>query len=206
MAKDKKKQDPKNKKPAEKGKEIKKVEKRPAPSGPVPGEGGACSACAGKLVDYDDYVFYQRLRRAAACIPAAVCLTIVWAVLFAVIRTIIGGKLFSSGFGGFALLIGQKILVGAILGTILGVIAGIWRTDVGLFLGVVAGAIGGFFVAYAPMMPLLSDAAHRIDIVIAAVGGGILAGATVVKAYSAGTKRYSKYIGPDAATDKPAQT
>ena len=158
---------------------------------------GKCVGCGGALVDMDDYLFHQKLKRAAVCIPAAIGVCIAWAVLFALLRTLIGGKLFSQGGGAVAMLIGNKALVGAILGAVLGAVAGLWGSDVGLFLGVVAGSIGGFFVANAAMMPLQSDAAHRIDIVIAAIGGGLLSGATVLIAHGKATAKHAKYIGPE---------
>ena len=158
---------------------------------------GTCSACQGSLVDLEDYTFHQRLRRAGASIPPAVAICIAWAVVYALVRLIVGGKLGAGGAGGLLLLLGHKVVVGAVLGTVLGTLAGIWRTDTGMFLGVVAGSIGGFFVAHAPMMPLQSDAAHRPDIVAAAMIGGVLSGATVVLAHNWAGRRFSKYIGPD---------
>lgn len=164
-------------------------------------EDGKCSACGGALVDMDDYLFNQKLKRAKVCIPTAMAVCVAWAVLFALLRTLIGGKLFSEGGGAVLALIGNKIVVGAILGAALGAVAGLWGSDTGMFLGVVAGSIGGFFVANAGMMPLQADAAHRIDIVIAAIGGGILSGATVLVAYGKATAKHAKYIGPEPAVN-----
>ena len=157
----------------------------------------ACSSCGGALVDLQDYDFHQRLRRAAACIPPAIVLCICWAVLYAFIRLAAGGALGAAGAGGLLLLLLNKIVVGAILGAVLGVFAGVWRTDAGMFLGVVAGSIGGFFVAHAPALPLQSDAAHRPDVVAAAIIGGILSGVTVILAHNWGAKRFGKFIGPE---------
>ena len=172
--------------------EPKKAEKA-APSG----VGGKCVACEGKLVDLQDYTFHQALRRAAACIPTAVALCIAWSVVYGVGRVLIGGHISAAGAGGLALLVGHKVLVGVILGALLGAAAGLWRADVGLFIGVVIGSLGGFFVAAAPMMPLQSSAAHRLDVVLAAVVGGVLSGATVYIAWNRGTKKSQKRIGPE---------
>jgi hypothetical protein len=46
-------------------------------------------------------------------------------------------------------------------------------------------------------MPLLSDAAHRADIVIAAIAGGILSGATVIIAHNRAQTKSAKFIGPE---------
>ena len=159
--------------------------------------GTACRSCQGRLVDLEDYTFHQRLRRAAACVPASAVFCIAWSVIYVLVRLIVGGKLGAAGAGGLALLLGQKIVVGAVLGAVLGVLAGILRTDAGMFLGVVAGSIGGFFVAHAPAMPLLSDAAHRPDIVAAAMIGGVMSGATVVLAHNWACRRFDTYIGPE---------
>lgn len=167
---------------------------KPAAPAAVP---DACPSCGGKLVDLDDYTFHQRLRRAAACIPTAIAICVAWAVLYALIRLGVGGKLGAAGAGGLAATIGGKVVVGVILGALLGAVAGIWRTDAGLFLGVVIGSLGGFFVAAAKAMPLLSDAAHRADIVVAAIVGGILSGATVIIAHNRAQKKSAKYIGPE---------
>lgn len=195
--------DDKKRKPGDekkaKDKPAAKADKKAAASAqPAAGGDMKCSACGGALVDYDDYVFFQKLRRAAACIPSAIAICVAWTLLFIIVRLAVGGSLFSGGGGALAALLLKKVFVGAILGAILGAIAGIWGTDVGLFIGVVAGSLGGFFVAAAPesIMPLLPDAAHRADIVIAAIGGGILSGATVLLAYKKGAAR-AKYIGPE---------
>lgn len=157
-----------------------------------------CGSCGGKLVELEDYSFHQRLRRAAACMPAAAVLCIAWAIVYSLIRLIVGGKIGAAGAPGLALLIGNKILVGVVLGILLGAVAGIWRTDAGLFLGVVIGSLGGFFAAAAPgVMPLLSDAAHRADIVVAAVLGGVLSGVTVLISHSWATKKFAAFIGPE---------
>jgi hypothetical protein len=158
---------------------------------------GTCSACGGSLADLEDYSFHQRLRRAAACVPAGIAICICWTVLYAFIRLAVGGGLGAAGAAGLALLLVHKIVVGVVLGAVLGILAGIWRTDVGMFLGVVAGSIGGFFVAHAPSLPLLSDAAHRPDIVAAAVIGGILSGITVILAHNWASGKFQKFIGPE---------
>jgi hypothetical protein len=201
MSKNKKNKEQQEKAAAEKG-------GGPAKKATAPGAGGKkaaaaprvpkCGACDGKLVELEDYTFHQRLRRAAACMPAAAGLCIAWALLYSLIRLIVGGKLGAAGAAGLAALVGQKLLVGIVLGVLLGAVAGIWRTDVGLFLGVVIGSLGGFFAAAAPgVMPLLSDAAHRADVVAAAVLGGILSGATVLIAHSRASKKFDKFIGPE---------
>ena len=183
-----------DKEPGKGGKESKAAAAEPEAPAPPPEK---CESCGGKLVDLEDYVFAQRLRRAAACIPTAVVLCIAWSVLYALIRVGVGGKLGAAGGGGLVALVASKILVGAILGVLLGFVAGVWRTDVGLFLGVVIGSLGGFFVAAAKVMPLQSDAAHRPDIVAAAVICGILAGATVHIAHARACSRSQKFIGPE---------
>lgn len=175
------------------GKEEKKNKAAAAPEGAAQ----SCTACGGALVDLEDYTFHQRLRRAAACAPPAIAICICWAVLYAFIRLAAGGGLGAAGAGGLLLLLLNKIVVGAVLGAILGLFAGVWRTDAGMFLGVVAGSIGGFFVAHAPALPLQSDAAHRADIVAAALIGGVLSGLTVILAHNRATKRFGKYIGPE---------
>ena len=157
----------------------------------------ACKACGGKLVDLEDYTFRQRLRRAAACIPTAIAICVAWAVLYALVRLGVGGKLGAAGAGGLAATIGGKVVVGVILGILLGAVAGVWRTDTGLFLGVVIGSLGGFFVAAEKAMPLLSAAAHRADIVVAAIVGGILSGATVIIAHNRAQTKSAKFIGPE---------
>lgn len=163
-----------------------------------------CTACGGRLVDLDDYAFRQRLRRAAACIPTAMAICVAWAVLYALIRLGVGGRLGAAGAGGLAATIGGKVVVGIILGALLGVAAGVWRTDTGLFIGVVIGSLGGFFVAAAKAMPLLSDAAHRADIVIAAIVGGVLSGATVIIAHNRAQTKSAKYIGPEPVRPESA--
>jgi hypothetical protein len=156
-----------------------------------------CTACGGKLADYDDYIARQAVKRGLAALPAAVIVCAIWAPLFCLIRLGIGGAIGATGAGALLILLLQKVLVGVILGILLSVAIGIGKSDLGLFLGAVIGSLGGFFVAAAASMPLKSDAAHRLDVVLVAVISGILCAATVYFAESKGRGKFAKFVGPE---------
>ena len=154
-------------------------------------------ACGGKLADYDDYIAKQAVKRGLAALPAAVIICAVWAPVFCLIRLGIGGAIGATGAEALLFLLLKKVLVGVILGILLSVAIGIGRSDLGLFLGAVIGSLGGFFVAAAASMPLKSDAAHRLDVVLVAVISGVLCAATVYFAEARGRRSYAKFIGPE---------
>ncbi|HOX29229.1 MAG TPA: hypothetical protein PLQ76_08770 [bacterium] len=158
--------------------------------------GGQC-ACGGKLVDYDDYIFRQALRRGVAALPGTIIACAVWAPVFFLIRLLIGGAIGDAGFSVLLILILKKIAVGAVIGVLLAVAIGIGRSDLGLFLGAVIGSMGGFFIAAAPVMPLRSDAAYRVDVVLVAVLAGVLCAATVYFINAKVAAGRAKWIGPD---------
>ncbi len=158
---------------------------------------GKCSSCGGNLADYDDFIAKQSVKRGVASLPAAVIICAIWAPLFCIIRLLIGGAIGQAGAGGLLLLLLSKVLVGVVLGVLLSAAIGIGRSDLGLFLGAVIGSLGGFFVAAAAVMPLKSDAAHRLDVVLVAVLGGILCAATVYFAEADGRRRFGRFIGPE---------
>ena len=155
-----------------------------------------CSVCTGNLVDYDDYLMKRAVRRmtAGALVAAVTCA--VWAPLFFIVRLGIGGALGDAGAGILGALVLKKILVGIILGALLGVSIGIGGNDIGLFLGAVVGALGGFFIAAADVMPLQSNAAHRVDVVLVSVIAGILCVLTVAFTENYLKRRFGKWTGP----------
>jgi len=155
-----------------------------------------CS-CGGKLADYDDYIAKQAVKRGLASLPAAVIICAVWAPLFCLIRLVIGGAIGATGASALLILLLEKIFIGAILGVLLSAAIAIGRSDLGLFLGAVIGSLGGFFVAAAASMPLKSEAAHRLDVVLVAVISGILCAATVYIAEAKGRGKFAKFIGPE---------
>jgi len=158
---------------------------------------GTCPACGGALKDYDDYVAARAVKIGMAALPAALVICAVWAPLFFIIRLLVGGALGEAAAGALVLLIVKKIIVGLVIGALLAVAVGIGRSDLGLLLGAVIGSIGGFFVAAADIMPLRSDAAHRMDIVIVAVAAGILCALTVKVSESYGCGRFKAWLGPE---------
>ncbi len=158
---------------------------------------GTCPACGGALKDYDDYVAARAVKIGMAALPAALVICAVWAPLFFIIRLLAGGALGKAAAGALVLLIVKKILVGLVIGALLAVAVGIGRSDLGLLLGAVIGSIGGFFVAASDIMPLRSDAAHRMDIVIVAVAAGILCALTVKVSESYGCGRFKAWLGPE---------
>jgi hypothetical protein len=165
-----------------------------------------CPACGGRLVDYDDYVARQAMRRGVAALPYTLIACAVWAPVFCLVRLLIGGVLGQAGFSGLLLLLIEKALTGVVLGVLLAVAVGIGRGELGLFLGAVIGSIGGFFVAAADVMPLKSDAAHRADVVLVAVIGGILCALTVYVSEAKGRRRSAAWIGPEPAGGESSKT
>jgi len=155
-----------------------------------------CS-CGGKLADYDDYIARQAVKRGLAALPSAVIMCAIWAPVFCLIRLTLGRAIGATGAEALLFLLLKKVMVGVILGILLSVAIGIGRSDLGLFLGAVIGSLGGFFIAAAESMPLKSDAAHRLDVVLVAVISGILCAATVYLSEARGRGSYAKYIGPE---------
>jgi hypothetical protein len=153
--------------------------------------------CGGKFADYDDYIAKQAVKRGLAALPYAVIICAVWAPLFCLVRLAIGGAIGAAGASALLFLLLEKVMVGVILGILLSVAISIGRSDLGLFIGAVIGSLGGFFVAAAATMPLKSDAAHRLDVVLVAVISGILCAATVYYAEANGRRKYASYIGPE---------
>lgn len=166
-----------------------------------------CPKCGGPLVDEDDYLFSQAVRRSLAAIPVAMLLCAVWAPVFSLPRVAIGGG-FSNAEGSTALfalgLILRKLLVGAVLGIFIGIGVGIWRAAWGLFVGAVIGSLGGFFVAATYALPLRSEAQHRLDVVLVAVLAGVLGAVTAVLTDSIAASRFAAWIGPEPVRDAPA--
>ncbi|MEW6202069.1 MAG: hypothetical protein AB1546_08845 [bacterium] len=163
-----------------------------------------CRACGGELVEEDDYIFYRRLRRAAAYILPAAIICGIWAPVFSIIRLIAEGGLGDvEGSAALFLLIVllKKIAVGIILGAVIGILTGIWGGDTGLLLGAIVGVIGGFFVAAVDVAPLRAEAAYRWDVVMTAMVGGILSSATAYLTDAIGGKRFSKWIRPEVWTE-----
>ncbi|HOO56708.1 MAG TPA: hypothetical protein PLN69_07780 [bacterium] len=156
-----------------------------------------CTACGGRLVDYDDYVSRRALRGGLASMPVAVIICAIWAPVFCLARLIIGGATGQMGGGEIVALLAHKVLVGIVIGVLISVAVAIGRADLGLFIGAVIGSIGGFFVAAADAMPLLSDAAHRIDIVLVSVISGLLCVATVYVSEMVARKKSGRWIGPE---------
>ena len=156
-----------------------------------------CISCGGRLVDYDDYLARRAVRHGLAALPFAVLMCAVWAPLFFIVRLLIGGAIGQIGFGVLIILLLKKVLAGVVIGILLSAAVGIGRSDLGLFLGAVIGSLGGFFVAAAAAMPLRSDAAHRLDVVLVAVISGILCSLTVYFAEAKGRGRRSGWIGPE---------
>lgn len=159
--------------------------------------GEKCPACGGRLVDYDDYLARQAVRRALAALPFAVVICAIWAPGFFLVRLLIGGAVGHAGADVLLLLLVKKVVVGVILGVLVSVAVGIGRSDLGLLLGAIIGSLGGFFIAAADAMPLRSDAAHRLDVVLVAVIAGILCAATVYVSEGKGRNRQGKWIGPE---------
>jgi hypothetical protein len=164
------------------------------------GAAETCRKCGGPLVEQDDYIAAQMVRRSLAAIPVAIVLCALWAPLFAFLRVAVGGG-FGHVKGSIAafilMLLLRKLVVGAMLGILIGVGVGIWRSAWGLFTGTVVGSIGGFFVAATYALPLRSEAQFRWDIVLTAVLAGLLGAATAVITDSVTAKRSAKYIGPE---------
>lgn len=159
-----------------------------------------CRECGGKLVEEDDYIFHRKLRRAAACAPVAAAICAAWAPVFCVVRLVAGGGLGNvdgSAAAFVGVLILKKIAVGIILGLIVGAMAGLWGGDTGLLLGAVAGVLGGFFVATTTALPLRAEAAHRVDVVVVALLGGVLCALTAHLADSIAGGKSAKFIGPE---------
>lgn len=156
-----------------------------------------CGSCGGRLADYDDYIFKHAVRRAVAggAVSAVICG--VWAPLFFIARLIAGGALGDVGGAALAGLLVKKVIAGAIIGILIGAAMGIGRNDIGMLLAAIAGSLGGFFIAAADAMPLLSDAAHRTDIVIVSIAAGILCVITVWISEGYIRNRYGEWIGPD---------
>lgn len=159
-----------------------------------------CRSCGGRLVDEDDYSFRRKLRRAAAFAVMGAAICAAWAPVFCIVRLIIGG-----GFGNvegsvaafLAVVILKKLIVGAILGALVGAMTGAWGGDAGLLLGAVAGVLGGFFIATVSSLPLRADAAHRPDVVIVALAGGVLCAVTAHLVDVKGAIKYAASIGPE---------
>ena len=164
-----------------------------------------CEKCGGKLADHDDYIARQAVKRGVASLPAAVLMCAAWAPVFFLIRLLLGGAIGSVGAGALILLIVKKIVVGAVIGILLSAAIAIGRSDLGLFLGAVIGSLGGFFVAAAAALPLRSEAAHRLDVVLVAVISGILCALTVYFAEAAGRRKYAKFIGPEPHAEQAAK-
>lgn len=163
-----------------------------------------CRECGGELVDEEDYIFHQRLRRAAACALPAALLCAIWAPVFCVVRLLIGGGLAEvegSAAAFLGILILKKIGVGIVLGLIVGAMTGLWGGDIGLLLGAVAGVLGGFFVAAVSVLPLRAEAAYRVDVVIVAIAGGILCALTAHITDAIGSKKYNRLIGPEVRAE-----
>ncbi len=156
-----------------------------------------CPKCGGKLTDYDDYLAKQAVKRGIASLPAAVLMCAVWAPVFFLVRLLIGGAIGEVGAGALILLLVKKVFVGAVIGVLLSAAIAIGKSDLGLFLGAVIGSIGGFFIAAASALPIRSEAAHRLDVVLVAVISGILCAATVYLAEASGRSKFGKYIGPE---------
>lgn len=159
-----------------------------------------CRKCGGPLVEEDDYIAAQMVRRSIGAIAVAVVVCAAWSPVFALARMIIGGGF--SGVRGSAAafvlgLILRKIVVGAVLGILIGVGVGIWRSAWGVFVGTVVGSLGGFFVAATYALPLRSEAQYRWDVVLVAVLAGILGAATALVADSVSARRFAEFIGPD---------
>ncbi len=155
-----------------------------------------CSACGGRLVEADDYIFRQAVRTAAGTIPYAAVICAVWAPVFFLIRLIIGGSAGEAGSGIAMLLLG-KVFTGAVIGVLIGAATAFSRTDFGLLIGAVIGVLGGFFIAAAAVMPLKADAAHRVDVVLVSVLSGVLCVATMMLAERRAKAKFSKWIGPE---------
>ncbi|MEW5946785.1 MAG: hypothetical protein AB1742_11355 [bacterium] len=173
------------------------------------GTADRCRECGGELVDEEDYVFYRRLRRAAAYAPVGALVCAVWAPVFCLVRLALegggagGGELAASAVLLIAL---KKIIVGAVLGLIIGLMTGFWGGDAGILLGAIAGVLGGFFVAATPQLPLRSEAEYRLDVVAVAMAGGVLSALTAHLVDAVGARRFSKWIGPGLRTEgKPAE-
>jgi len=156
-----------------------------------------CVECGGVLADLDDYVMWRSIRTGLASAAAAAAICGMWAPVFFLVRLGVGGALGDAGAGALALLVIKKILVGVVIGLLLGVAIAVGRNELGLFLGAVIGSLGGFFVAAAEVMPLRSDAAHRLDVVLVSVLAGILCVATVQAAHGYAGKRFGTWIGPE---------
>lgn len=163
-----------------------------------------CRKCGGALVEEEDYIAAQMVRRALAAIPVAIVICAVWGPLFSLIRIAVGGgfsRIEGSAAAFIVLLILRKIVVAVAVGLLLGMGVGIWRSGWGLFTGVVVGSLAGFFFGASYAMPYDSGAAYRWDIVVTAVLCGILGGVTAVLTDAVSAKRFAGYIGPDITVE-----
>lgn len=156
-----------------------------------------CSSCGGELQDYDDYIFNRALKVGLSAAPVAAVICGIWAPLFFLARLTIGGALGHAGAGVLLVLLLKKVFAGAVVGVLIGAAVGIGRDEAGLLLGAVIGSLAGFFFAACDAMPLLSDAAHRMDIVLVALISGILCTATVYFTNGYVKKNCVSFTGPE---------
>lgn len=161
-----------------------------------------CTSCGGKLIDHDDYIFNRALKYGLAAMPVAAVICGIWAPLFFLARLTLGGALGHAGAGVLLVLVLKKIFAGAVVGVLLGAAVGVGRDEAGLLLGAVVGSLAGFFFAAADAMPLLSDAAHRMDIVLVALISGILCTATVYFTNGYVKKNCTSFTGPEPVEKK----
>lgn len=173
----------------------KKTTEKPTPEAPQ--AVNACSSCGGELADYDDYVFHRALRFGGAAIPVAAMICAAWAPIFFLARLVIGGAIGQVGAAALLGLIVKKIIAGAIVGVLLGAAVGIGRDGAGLLLGAITGSLAGFFFAACDAMPLLSDASHRMDIVLTSVISALLCSATVYYTNARVSEKNAAYLGPE---------
>ncbi len=162
-----------------------------------------CTACGGRLVDYDDYVLKHSVRRAVAGGVVAAVICGIWAPLFFIVRLIAGGAIGDVGGSILAVLLLKKIIAGVIIGILIGAAMGIGRNDISMLLSAIIGSLGGFFIAAADAMPLLSDAAHRIDVVLVSIIAGILCVLTVWIAEGYVKNRFGEWVGPPPSRGNP---